>query len=481
MTLPVGVVINPGRPRGLARASSPQDGIGVEGPPSCPSDSKVGEVEIATPLSADTLKGNVYLLQSNPPELQAAGRPGRPGDGRVREVRRRRAPGRKDGAADDDVRRNARAAVHDFKLSFSGGAQAALATPTGCGTYDDERGLHAVERPFVADAFPSSSFAIDSGPGGSACVLAVAVHAAMTAGSTTDQAGGFTDFSLLLSAAMGSSAIEKLAVQDPGGSVGDDQQGPAVRGTAGGAGTCSAASQIGHTVVEAGPGPYPLVVPQPGQPPAPIYLTGGYKGAPYGLSIVVPLIVGPFKLGTLVVRATIEVDPHTAQLTVTTDPLPSIIDGIPTDLRTIDAVIDRPGFMFNPTDCVADVLLGARRTAPEGASAPISSHFQMGSCRALTFKPNFKVSTLGEDVEGEWGEPGREDRLSDGAAGGQPGELAVEHRAGQSRTAQAAAVAVDDVAEGVHARRSSKRTRRTAPRRRWSVTRRRSRRCCRCR
>ena len=39
-------------------------------------------------------------------------------------------------------------------------------------------------------------------------------------------------------------------------------------------GTCSSASQIGHTVVAAGPGPYPLVVPQPGQPPAAIYLTG---------------------------------------------------------------------------------------------------------------------------------------------------------------------------------------------------------------
>ncbi len=60
-------------------------------------------------------------------------------------------------------------------------------------------------------------------------------------------------------------------------------------------------SQIGHTVVTAGPGPYPLVVPEPGQPPAPIYLTGGYKGAPYGLSIVVPLVAGPFNLGKIVV------------------------------------------------------------------------------------------------------------------------------------------------------------------------------------
>ena len=76
------------------------------------------------------------------------------------------------------------------------------------------------------------------------------------------------------------------------------------------ANACPAASKIGHTVVESGPGPYPLVVPEPGQPPAPIYLTEGYEGAPFGLSIVVPLLVGPFTLPTQRVRAKIEVDPH---------------------------------------------------------------------------------------------------------------------------------------------------------------------------
>jgi hypothetical protein len=92
-------------------------------------------------------------------------------------------------------------------------------------------------------------------------------------------------------------------------------------------GECSAGSQIGHTVVGAGPGPYQLYVPQAGQPPAPIYVTGPYEGAPYGLSIAVPVIAGPFNLGTTVVRGKIEVDPETAQLTITTDPLPTILDG----------------------------------------------------------------------------------------------------------------------------------------------------------
>ena len=118
-------------------------------------------------------------------------------------------------------------------------------------------------------------------------------------------------------------------------------------------------------------------------------------GWAYGLSIVVPLKVGPFELPTQRVRAKIEVNELTAQLTVTTNPLPQVIAGVPTDLRTIDAVIDKPGFMFNPTGCEPQAFNGTAYGS-EGAQAPIESHFQVGSCRALLFKPNFKAFTSGK-------------------------------------------------------------------------------------
>jgi hypothetical protein len=126
-----------------------------------------------------------------------------------------------------------------------------------------------------------------------------------------------------------------------------------------------------------------------------MYLTGPYKGAPFGLSIVTPVIAGPFNLGTIVTRAKIEVDPHTAQITITTDPLPQVIDGVPTDLRTINAVADRPGFMINPTDCNPQEFSGTA-TSAQSATAAISSHFQVGSCRSLEFRPKFSVSTSGK-------------------------------------------------------------------------------------
>lgn len=70
-----------------------------------------------------------------------------------------------------------------------------------------------------------------------------------------------------------------------------------------------------------------------------VYLTGPYKGAPFGLSIVVPVVAGPFDLGNVVVRVKIDINPYTAQVTVnttTSDPIPHIIDGIPLQIQHVN-------------------------------------------------------------------------------------------------------------------------------------------------
>jgi hypothetical protein len=206
---------------------------------------------------------------------------------------------------------------------------------------------------------------------------------------------------VLLKRGDGQQRIEKLQFKAPPGLSGMLSTVPLCEEPQAAAGTCSSASQIGHSVVSSGPGPYPLVLPQPGQPESPMYLTGPYDGAPFGLSIVTHVIAGPFNLGTIITRAKIEVDPVTAQIIVTTEPLPQVVAGVPTDLRLVDAVIDRKGFMFNPTSCEQSSFSGtAYGAVPAGAggassTAPISSRFQVGSCRELAFHPSFKVSTQG--------------------------------------------------------------------------------------
>ena len=400
VTLPPGVVINPGQATGLVACQPGQENIGgpeaedesEDGPPSCPEASKVGTDEILTPLLPDKLTGDVYILQQNPPHLQllvAAS-----GDGvnlkLIGEVNLDPNTGR----ITTTFKKTPDFPFTVFKLAFSGGAQAALATPTGCGSYESSAEFTPWSSPFVENALSFSRFNIESGPGGSPCANPLPFAPAITAGSTTDQAGGYSDFTMLLTRGDGQQRISSLQFKTPEGLLGMISHVALCQEPQAAEGTCPQSSQIGHTVTTAGPGPYPFQVPQPGAPPAPIYLTGPYDGAPYGLSIVVPVIAGPFDLGTVKVRAKIEVDPHTAQLTITTGALPAILAGIPTDLRAIDAVIDHPDFIFNPTNCAPTAFTGTA-TSTEGTTAPLSYRYQVGSCQALTFKPDFKVSTQG--------------------------------------------------------------------------------------
>jgi hypothetical protein len=409
VTLPEGVVINPGQATGLQACQPSQENIGggeakreeQEGPASCPLASKVGTDEIETPLLKEKLVGNVYVLQQNPPHLQLLITASAEGVNLklLANVHLDEQTGRLTTTVDEtpDL------PFTTFKLNFSGGAQAALATPVDCGAYSSSALFTPWSSPFV-ESFPTNSaFQVASGPGGGACPSSPLPFApSLIAGATTDQAGGFTGFSMLLQSGDGQQRIEKLQFKAPQGLSGMISQVPLCPEPQASQGTCSAASQIGHSIVASGPGPYPLVVPQAGNPESPIFLTGPYEGSPFGLSIVTHVIAGPFNLGTVITRARIEVDIHTAQITVTTDPLPQIIAGVPTDLRTVDAVIDRPGFMFNPTNCSSSSFSGmAWGTPPPGAGGPgatagIGSHFQVGSCRGLKFAPGFKVTTSGK-------------------------------------------------------------------------------------
>jgi hypothetical protein len=122
------------------------------------------------------------------------------------------------------------------------------------------------------------------------------------------------------------------------------------------------------------------------------------------LSIVNPAKAGPFDLEEgrpVVVRAKIEINPTTAALTVTTNTasqghaIPTILDGIPLQIKHIDVNITRPGFTINPTNCSKAEVTGTVQSA-EGATSPVSIPFQVGECRSLAFAPKFTVSTSGK-------------------------------------------------------------------------------------
>jgi hypothetical protein len=405
VTLPEGLVINPGQAAGLQACGSSEDALTTElerqrgeendGPAHCPAASKVATATIKSPLiegaAEKQFEGNVYVLQSNPPEIKLLVAASADGVNvkLVGVVHLNEQTGR----IETRFEGTPQLPFNDFKLTFEGGAKAALDTPTQCGDYEAGASFTPWSSPPASAFSTNAAFALVAGPNGGACPSGALPFApSFTAGTTNTEAGGFTDFSTLLQRGDGQQRLAGLQFKSPAGLSALTSSVPLCGEADANAGTCPAASHIGHAIVESGAGSSPLVLPQPGQPELPIYLTGPYKGAPFGLSIVTPVLAGPFNLGTIVTRARIDVDPVTAQITVTTDPLPQIVKGVPTDIRSIDAVVDRPDFFFNPTNCTPQQFSGTV-TSAGGATAAVSSRFAAGACQALKFTPHLTASS----------------------------------------------------------------------------------------
>jgi uncharacterized repeat protein (TIGR01451 family) len=390
VTLPQGLAVNPGFANALVACQPSEDGLGAEGPPTCPASSKIGEAEIETPLIKGKLTGNVYILQSQPPDIKLVAAAS--GDGANLKLQGTLELNGATGQPTLTLAETPQLPLATLRVVFDGGAQAVLATPPICGQYTTDADFTPSSSPAGQDVLLSKSFAIESGPGGTPCTAQLPFDPTMAAGSSTDQAGGYVSFSMLLERGDGQQRISAVQFKMPPGLQGMIAKVPLCAEPQAAAGTCPQASQVGHVVLGAGPGPYPLFIPQAGGAAAAIYLTGPYQGAPYGLSIGLPLVAGPFNLGTEVLRAKIEVDPHTGQWTIVTGSLPRIAGGIPLDLRALDLTLDRPGFMFNPTDCNPTSVTGAVSSF-EGATVPVESHFQVGSCQVLKFEPHLTIAT----------------------------------------------------------------------------------------
>ena len=91
-------------------------------------------------------------------------------------------------------------------------------------------------------------------------------------------------------------------------------------------------------------------------------------------------------------RSKIFVDPNTAAVTVTSDPLPTIIKGVPVQLKKLVVSVDRPNFEFNPTNCNTLNVTGTL-TGAQGATKAVESPLQLANCANLPFKPTFIART----------------------------------------------------------------------------------------
>jgi hypothetical protein len=396
VTLPAGVGLNPAGADGLQACSLGQ--IGLESPveQSCPEAAKVGTVEIHTPLLPNPLVGAAYLAEQdeNPfgslVALYLAVRD--PISGVTVKVAGEVKPDPVTGQLVSTFNETPQLPFEELSLHFFGGSRAPLGTPASCGGYTTTASI--VPWSGNSPVNSSSEFLITSGPNHTPCSSPLPFNPELTTGSLNIQAGAFTPFTMTMSREDGNQNLDAIQLKMPPGLLGTLSSVKLCGEAEGNAGTCGPESLIGHTTVSVGLGGNPYTV-SGGE----VFITGPYKGAPYGLSIVNPAKAGPFDLGKVVVRAKIEVNPENAALTITSDSsgpyaIPQILDGIPLEIKHVNVSVDRPDFTFNPTNCAPQAITGGL-TSSQGTVSSLHVPFQVTNCAILKFKPIFSVSTAG--------------------------------------------------------------------------------------
>jgi hypothetical protein len=395
VTLPEGMALNPSAADGLEACDDADLKLNSNEPATCPEASKIGTVLLHTPLLASPIEGFVWLRTQNSSDPMSGEmfriaielRDDRHGiDIKLPgQVAANPTTGRLTSTFDDAPQ----LPFSDMTLHFKSGARAPLTTPFACQPQTTEADLYPWARPNTP-VHKSMTFQLTSGPEGKACPSPAPFAPGFSAGVSSVQAGAFTPFLTTFTRSDADQSMQRVSVKLPPGLSGSLASVALCGEAQANAGTCGQASEIGSVTAGAGAGPTPFYVTG-----GKVFMTGPYEGAPFGLSVVVPAKAGPFDLGTVVVRAKVDVDPHTAQLTVTTDALPQIVGGVPVNLRLVNVTINRPGFTFNPTSCDAMSITGSM-TGGQGATAALSSHFQVTNCGALAFKPKFAASTSGK-------------------------------------------------------------------------------------
>jgi hypothetical protein len=430
VTLPAGVTVNPSVAEGLATCSeadlareTADSGPGA----GCPQASKLGDVEVETPLlEGELLEGSVFAAtqEANPFHSLIA----------IYMVIKDPVLGivvKLPGRVDTDPRTGqlvttfgeAPYEIPQFPFShlrfqFREGSRAPLVTPPACGEYETRAKFTPwanPDAPYVATA----SFKVDRGVDGAPCPAAAVPPFApgFEAGSISNGAGAYSPFYIRLSRHDGEQEITRFSSVLPPGVAGKiaglsrcpDAAVEAAKARTGraelAAPSCPASSKIGRTLGGVGAGSALTYA------PGSLYLGGPYGGDPLSVISITPAVAGPFDVGTVVVREALTVDPRTAEVQLDgarSDPVPHILKGIPLRLRELRVYADRPNFTLNPTSCEplrtrATVFGSFVDVFSSADDAPVSlaARYQAANCAKLGFRPRLSVRLDGGTRRGD--------------------------------------------------------------------------------
>jgi hypothetical protein len=428
VTLPEGFTTNPSVAAGLGactEAAYESETVNSEAGTGCPPDSKIGNVEIESPLVSQKVRGSLFLAKQteNPfhsllalymvlknPEMgvliKAAGKiEANPVSGQLI-------------TTFDNL---PQLPFSHFSLRFRQGQRSPLITPAACGTYTVKAELYPYSNP-EAPVTDESPFKITKGPEGQPCPSGglPPFHPGLVSGSINNAAGHFSPFYVRITRRDSEQEITHFSIKLPPGVLGKlagiplctDAQVAAAKSRehpGGGAEeqaapSCSPASIVGHTLVEFGVGSVLA------QAPGKVYLAGPYHNSAVSVVAITNAVIGPFDLGTVVVREALRVNPETGEVFVDatgSDPIPHIVDGIPTHLRTIRLYMDRPEFVLNPTGCeptsTATTVLGSGldfSSEADDQPVTVTTSYQAAGCNGLKFAPEMKLTLIGKTNRG---------------------------------------------------------------------------------
>lgn len=423
VTLPPGMTINPASANGLGSCDASQIGLTTavgqtpirftQAEAHCPDSSRLGSVEIDTPAIDHPLRGSVFLATpyDNPYRTLLAiyFEVHDPQTGVVVKIPARISPDAETGQVKAIVEETPQLPFEDFYLSFDPGPHGSLRTPATCGGFTSRSVMTPWTSPEGADATPSDSFQIVKGANGGGCSASdsqLPHKVSFSAGTLNPKGGAYSPFAFKITRADGTQELRSIDTTLPPGLLGRlvgvrycyENEMAAAAANSGEAEqaspSCPASSRIGGVNVGAGAGPSPFYA------GGNAYLAGPYKGAPYSVAVVVPAVAGPFDLGTVVTRVALYVDPLTTQVHVVSDPIPTILQGIPLDVRSVAVNLDRDHFTLNPTSCDPMAVTG-KIGSVFGQTLDVSNPFQVGGCQDLGFKPKLTLTLKGGTKRGQ--------------------------------------------------------------------------------
>ena len=423
--LPEGMTIDPSVGAGLGSCDPDQYAAeSASSPPGagCPNASKIGDFTVTSPLFEKPLEGAIFLAApgDNPfGTLLAVYLVAKSSErGILVKVAGRLDADPESGRLTATFDELPRLPYTDLKLHFREGQRSPLATPAACGSFATEMGLSPWRAPAMV-GHSTSAFTIASGPEGGTCPSGqIPFHPQAQAGTLNSNAGSYSPFYLHLTRTDAEQEITSYSATLPPGLTGKIGSIPycpeaaiaAAKVSSGFAEaahpSCPAASEIGRTL--AGYGLGPVLAYAPGG----LYLAGPFHGSSFSIVAIDSATVGPFDLGTVVIRSAIKIDPRSARVSIDStgsDPIPHIIDGIPIHLRDVRVYIDRPDLTLNPTSCepfaVTSTLDGSGQRFSDPADdsiATATSPFQAFNCGALGFNPGLSLKLKGATKRGDY-------------------------------------------------------------------------------